>query len=49
MIPSIQSGGIVPERSGLKKLFNVFHPFLEELLFLLSFLAILWRSAFLDF
>ena len=37
VVPSLQSGGIGPERSGLINPLNVFHQSLGELLFDLSF------------
>ena len=49
VVPSLQSGGIGPERSGLINPFNVFHQSLGELLFDLSFSTNLSRSALLDF
>ena len=43
--PSLQSGGIGPDRSGLIKPFHVFHQSLGESLFDLSFSTYLSRSA----
>ena len=49
VVPSLQSGGIGPERSGLIKHFNVFHQSLGELSFDFSFSTNVSRSALLDF